>query len=190
MDIKKRIDDLNDNLNAALAKAAVRRTGRARIPGDGDGDGIPYEGRNKKPTASVMPNPGVKQMNGHPAFGQIKVGGSKFDYMQNDNGTVSVGARRFSSMKAALDGLTSAKAKEAEGAKKPAGSMTLQSAAKKPTFIDVLNNPEGRRMVEGIEDTIGSLRGKSGDRILRGILDQQVKELKQKFGFDYKYDLD
>lgn len=45
-------------------------------------------------------------------------------------------------------------------------------------------------MVEGIEDTIGSLRGKSGDRILRGILDQQVKELKQKFGFDYKYDLD
>lgn len=39
-DLEARIAALNENIDKAL--------GRKRIPGDGDGDGIPYEGKNGK----------------------------------------------------------------------------------------------------------------------------------------------
>ena len=38
-------------LNVAIEKAAAK-SGKRRIPGDGDGDGIPHEGRNKQTGAS------------------------------------------------------------------------------------------------------------------------------------------
>lgn len=43
-DISRRIEALNENI-----EKAAKRIGRRRIPGDGDGDGIPNEG--KKPGA-------------------------------------------------------------------------------------------------------------------------------------------
>jgi hypothetical protein len=110
MDIETRIANLHQAVDAAIEKA--KRVGRPRIPGDGDGDGIPHEGRR---------------------------GG---------------------------------------GGAKPAG--------RKASLIDVLNNPAGREMVEAIEDTIGSLDGKKGDRILGNVLRAQIKELKDRFGFEYQ----
>lgn len=44
-DLQHRIEKLHTTLDAALAKKA---TGK-RVPGDGDGDGIPNESRRKKP---------------------------------------------------------------------------------------------------------------------------------------------
>lgn len=116
MNIKDRIEKLNSDVDTALAKAASRRSGRPRIPGDGDGDGIPNEGRSR-------------------------------------------------------------------GGKKPGG------ARKPASFIDVLNNPRGREMVNGIEDTLSSLRRYNGkEPTLQRILSNQVKELKSQFGFEYKHD--
>lgn len=55
-------------------------------------------------------------------------------------------------------------------------------------FIEILENPEGRRLIEAIEDTASSLRGKEGDKVLESCLAAMVKELEEKFG--YHYDLD
>lgn len=57
---------------------------------------------------------------------------------------------------------------------------------KAATFIDVMNDPEGRRLADAIEDTLGSLRGKDGDTELERILHRQVEELEQKTGFRYQ----
>ena len=53
------IADRITRLHFEIAKA-VKRTGKQRIPGDGDGDGIPYEGRNK-PKAGNPPAAPSKQ---------------------------------------------------------------------------------------------------------------------------------
>lgn len=66
-EIKDRIDAVNvraTRLSVQLHKAAQRRMG-PRIPGDGDGDGIPNEGKNK----------GKKLPKG--AIGQAKVNDAK-----------------------------------------------------------------------------------------------------------------
>lgn len=71
---------------------------------------------------------------------------------------------------------------------KPAATPAAgpKGGAKAMTFMQILNDKEGRRMVEGIEDTVSSLRDKTGDKILGNVLRTQVKQLEQKFG--YKYD--
>lgn len=54
------------------------------------------------------------------------------------------------------------------------------------TFIQVLNNPEYRRMVDAIEDTTSSLRAyPDGDPTLQRILTHQVDELFKATGFKY-----
>lgn len=100
-----------DALFVRVSKAAARGPKRPRVPGDGDGDGIAYEGR-KKPGAAGAPK-------------------------------------------------------------------------KSPSLIDVLNNPEGRRLVEAIEDTMSSLEGKKSDKVLGNVLRAQAQELKDRFGFDH-----
>lgn len=115
MDLPDRIGRLLERIDVLHERfdKAARRSGKPRIPGDGDGDGIPHEGR-KKPTGSP-----VKAM----------------------------------------------------------------------TFIQVLNDERGRQMVDGIEDTISSLRGKQGDRILEGVLRSQIKQLKDTTGYLYRTDV-
>jgi len=118
MSLEDRISALSaraDVLTVRVAKAAAAGPKRPRIPGDGDGDGIPNEG--KKPSSGAAAKPAAPK--------------------------------------------------------------------KEPSFIDVLNNPEGRRMVEAIEDTVSSLRGKKGDKILGDVLRSQIKELNRKTGFKY-----
>ncbi|AZF88169.1 hypothetical protein [Microcystis phage Me-ZS1] len=57
------------------------------------------------------------------------------------------------------------------------------------TIIDLLNNPETREMVEALEDTITSCRGKQWkDTVLNDVLDAQHAELKMKTGYDYIVD--
>jgi hypothetical protein len=53
------------------------------------------------------------------------------------------------------------------------------------TFIEILNNPETRQMVEAIEDTQISLRGKSGDKILEEVLMAQIQDLRAATGFEW-----
>jgi hypothetical protein len=53
------------------------------------------------------------------------------------------------------------------------------------TFIEILNNPETRQMVEAIEDTQISLRGKSGDTILEEVLAMQIEELRAATGWSW-----
>jgi hypothetical protein len=53
------------------------------------------------------------------------------------------------------------------------------------TFIEILKNEETRRMVEAIEDTQISLRGKEGDTILENILQAQINELREATGFNW-----
>lgn len=48
MDIQLRIAAVATRAEAAAERLAKAKTGRRRIPGDGDGDGIPYEGRKPK----------------------------------------------------------------------------------------------------------------------------------------------
>lgn len=58
MSLEDRISALSaraDVLTVRVAKAAAAGPKRPRIPGDGDGDGIPNEGRNKKPGAAGAP---------------------------------------------------------------------------------------------------------------------------------------
>lgn len=60
MDIETRIAKLHQTVDAAIEKA--KRVGRPRIPGDGDGDGIPHEGRSKKPAPTKATPEQVKLM--------------------------------------------------------------------------------------------------------------------------------
>lgn len=54
------------------------------------------------------------------------------------------------------------------------------------TFIEVMNNEEGRYLVEAIEDTVSSLQAyPEGDRILESMLRRQVEELRNRFGYEY-----
>ena len=56
-----------------------------------------------------------------------------------------------------------------------------------PTLMDVLNNPSLRKMVDGIEDTMSSLQSYNGkEPTLERILKQQVEELKEVSGYEYK----
>ena len=64
--------------------------------------------------------------------------------------------------------------------------MDIREQEKATTFIEVMDNPEGRRLVDAIEDTLGSLRGKNGDPELERILHRQVDELEEKTGFRYQ----
>lgn len=54
------------------------------------------------------------------------------------------------------------------------------------TFIQVLNNPEGRSLVDQIEDVQCSLRAyPKGDRVLEDILTHLIDRLWAEFGFQY-----
>lgn len=59
-----------------------------------------------------------------------------------------------------------------------------------PTIKEVLNNPEGRALVDAIEDTLGSLRGQEGEPVLQRILRQQIDELETKTGYRYQVCID
>lgn len=54
------------------------------------------------------------------------------------------------------------------------------------TFIEILNNDETRAMVDAIEDTLVSLRGKEDDQRLQAVLSAQVEELRAATGFVYE----
>jgi hypothetical protein len=59
--------------------------------------------------------------------------------------------------------------------------------AKEMSFIDVLNNPEGRRLVDAIEDTLSSLRGRpNGEPVLESILQSQIDDLEKATGYKYE----
>lgn len=52
---------------------------------------------------------------------------------------------------------------------------------------DPFNDPEGKKMIDAIEDTIESLKGYDGkEPSLQATLKGQIKNLKDKFGFNYK----
>ena len=53
------------------------------------------------------------------------------------------------------------------------------------TFIEILNNEETRRIVEAIEDTQISLRGKEGDTTLENVLQAQINELHETTGWNW-----
>jgi len=53
------------------------------------------------------------------------------------------------------------------------------------TFIQVLNNPAARALVDQIEDVASSLQGKSGDRVLEDIQTALIDELYTLTGFQY-----
>lgn len=52
------------------------------------------------------------------------------------------------------------------------------------TFIQVLNNPQARNIVDQIEDVCASLKGRK-DATLEGILTLLVDELYELTGFQY-----
>ena len=55
------------------------------------------------------------------------------------------------------------------------------------TFIDILNNPESRHLVEQIEDILSSLDSyPEGDAILEEIRDNLITQLETDFGFTYQ----
>lgn len=58
--------------------------------------------------------------------------------------------------------------------------------AQTASFKELLNDPEGRRLVDAIEDTLGSLRGREDDTDLQRILKQQIDELEAKTGYRYQ----
>lgn len=54
------------------------------------------------------------------------------------------------------------------------------------TFIELLNNPAGKRLVAAIEDVQSSLNNyPNGDAELLRIRASMIAELKATFGFDY-----
>ena len=68
----------------------------------------------------------------------------------------------------------------------------IQRASSKPekkskTLTEVLNNPEGKKIVNDIEDILSSLKGKKDPDMVK-VLHSQVDKLKDKFGFSYKLD--
>ena len=60
--------------------------------------------------------------------------------------------------------------------------------AKGATIKEVLNDPEGRELVDAIEDTLSSLRGGGERSPLREILARQIQELLRKTGYRYRID--
>jgi hypothetical protein len=60
------------------------------------------------------------------------------------------------------------------------------TAKRKYSFIDILDDPEGRQMIRAYEDTVSSITHKGGtgaDPILDAVLETQHAEIKKKFGF-------
>lgn len=53
-------------------------------------------------------------------------------------------------------------------------------------FIEILNNPETREMVDAIEDTLSSLKGREDDKELNRVLKAQIDELEAMTGFRYQ----
>ena len=53
----------------------------------------------------------------------------------------------------------------------------------------VLQDDEGRAIIDGIEDTLGSLRGQETNPMLLNILSRQIKDLENKTGYRYETDL-
>lgn len=54
------------------------------------------------------------------------------------------------------------------------------------TIKQVLNDTTGRPLVDAIEDTLSSLRGKEDDPSLQAVLKQQIDELEDKTGYRYR----
>ncbi|WP_166256126.1 hypothetical protein [Marinobacter salicampi] len=54
------------------------------------------------------------------------------------------------------------------------------------TFKQVLDNPEGRALVDAIEDTIVSLRGQESEPVLQDVLRSQIDDLEAKTGYRYE----
>lgn len=53
-------------------------------------------------------------------------------------------------------------------------------------IIDVLNDSEGRELIEALEDILSSLRDKDSDPVLEGMRDNLIAELQRRFGFTYQ----
>lgn len=64
--------------------------------------------------------------------------------------------------------------------------VSFQTVDGGKSFEEVRNDPEGRRLIDAIEDTISSLEGKKDDKILEGVLARQKAELKRKFGYVWR----
>ncbi|ARM86166.1 hypothetical protein [Marinobacter salarius] len=58
------------------------------------------------------------------------------------------------------------------------------------SFKDALNDPKGRELIDGIEDTLKSLQGQESDSRLQRLLNQQVTELEQITGYRYATEFD
>jgi len=52
-------------------------------------------------------------------------------------------------------------------------------------IIDVLNDSEGRDLIDALEDILCSLRGKDSDPVLESARDGLIAELQRRFGFTY-----
>ena len=52
------------------------------------------------------------------------------------------------------------------------------------TFEQVMQDPEGAKMVAAIEDTLSSLEGKE-DEMLEGVLRGQIADLEEATGYTY-----
>lgn len=53
------------------------------------------------------------------------------------------------------------------------------------TLIDVLNDTEGRELIDTLEDILSSLDGKEGDTMLEDARDNLIAEIQRRFGFTY-----
>lgn len=60
-----------------------------------------------------------------------------------------------------------------------------REASVKPSFEDVMADPVGRRKVEGIEDTLASMKGRGGDKELKSVLKHQIEELQKSHGYTH-----
>lgn len=54
------------------------------------------------------------------------------------------------------------------------------------TFKEVLEDPQARALVDAIEDTLSSLRGRESDSTLQDILERQVDDLEARTGYRYQ----
>lgn len=57
---------------------------------------------------------------------------------------------------------------------------------RKHTFIEVLNNPKGRQIVESIEEIDEELSRNPKDKELQRIRIVQIRTLKRKFNYTYR----
>lgn len=53
------------------------------------------------------------------------------------------------------------------------------------TLIDVLNDTEGRELIDTLEDILSSLRDKDSDPVLEDARDGLIAEIQRRFGFTY-----